>query len=139
MKLRFSFLSLLLLLLILSGCQPAQPAGLSSAQVAALTANVLQSLDRSDYAGFSRDFSDSMKAAFTQDQFTHLHDMLQEASGNYLSQGASSLSNNQNYALYHIVCKYEKEEVAVTLSFQVGGTQIEGLWFDSLNLRKLNK
>jgi len=139
MKIKSSLLILLALSLLLSGCQPAQPAALSTAQLAGVTANVLQSIDRGDYAGFTRDFSAAMKAAFTQDQFNQLHDLLHKASGNYVSQGTASLSNSQGYAVYHIVCKYELEDVAVTITFKVGGSQVEGLFFDSVNLRKAGK
>jgi hypothetical protein len=139
MKTKSSILVLLVLALMLAGCQPVQPAALSSDQIAQVTANVLQAIDAGDYPSFTRDFSDPMKAAFTQAQFDHLRATLQQASGKYVSQSSTSLSNNQGYAVYHIVCKYEKEDVAVTITFLVGGDKVEGLFFTSVNLVKLSQ
>jgi hypothetical protein len=139
MKTKSSLLIFLALALVLSGCQPAKPAALSTDQVAQVSASLLQAIDAGDYTAFTRDFSDQMKAAFPQTQFDQLRTMLQETSGKYISQAAASLSDNQGYAVYHIVCKYEKEDVAVTITFLVGGDKVEGLFFDSVNLRKLSK
>jgi len=139
MRTKSSILILLVLTLTLAGCQSAQPAALSTDQVARVTANLLRAIDSGDYTAFTRDFSDQMKAAYTQAQFDQLHALLQQASGSYVSQAASSLSNNQGYAVYHIVCKYEKEDVAVTVTFQVGGDKVEGLFLTSVNLIKLSK
>jgi len=132
-------LFILILAVALAGCRSTQPAALSNDQVAQVTANVLQAIDAGDYTAFTRDFSEPMKAAFTQEKFDQMRLMLQQASGNYVSQSAPSLSNNQGYAVYHIVCKYEKEDVAVTITFHVGGDKIEGLFFNSVNLVKLSK
>jgi PBP1b-binding outer membrane lipoprotein LpoB len=139
MKTKSSLLILLVLALTLAGCQPAQPAGLSNDQVAQVTANILQAIDAGDYTAFTRDFSAQMNAAFTQAQFDHLRTTLQQASGKYISQTSTSLSNNQGYAVYHIVCKYEKEDVAVTITFLTGGDKVEGLFLTSVNLVKLSK
>jgi hypothetical protein len=64
-----------------------------------------------------------------------VRDLLQSASGKYVSTGKVSLSNNKGYAVYRIICKYEQEDVVVTIVFKVDGKQIEGLFFDSPNLR----
>ena len=73
--------------------------------------------------------------AFSEDKFTQLRDTLQSASGKYVSTGKVSLSNNQGYAVYRIICKYEQEDVVITVVFKIDGKQIEGLFFDSPNLR----
>lgn len=65
--------------------------------------------------------------------------MLQNASGNYISCAEPALSNNQGYAVYRLTCKFEQEDVVVTVAFKVGGDKVEGLFFDSVNLRKLSK
>jgi hypothetical protein len=76
-----------------------------------------------------------MLDAFTEDQFTLLRDLLQSNSGNFVSTGKLSLSNKQEFALYRIICTYELEDVVVTIVFKVDGTQVDGLFFDSPNLR----
>ncbi len=132
--------SLLLALSLLStGCGPASPAGLSDEEVLAVTGNMLSAIDTGDYSAFTRDFSDEMLAAFPEDQFTQLSDLLHTTSGNYTSCSEPSLSNNQGFAIYRILCAYEQEDVVVTVVFQIGGKQVEGLFFDSPNLRAASK
>ena len=126
----------LALLLGASGCSAPKPAGLSDQQVAGVTENTLKAIDANDFPKFTQDFSDQMNAAFTQAQFTKLHDMLQKASGAYVSLGTPALSNNQGYAVYRFPAKYANETVYVTITFLIGGQKVEGLFFDSVNLRK---
>jgi Protein of unknown function (DUF3887) len=128
--------TLALVLLVTSGCSAPKPAGLTDQQVAGVTENILKALDARDYQSFSRDFSDQMKAAFTQAQIDHLVSLVQTASGSYVSLGTPSLSNNQGYAVYRFPAKYARETVYVTVTFLMGGQKVEGLWFDSVNLRK---
>lgn len=136
MKGKLSFLVAILLTaaFLLTACQ-ARPAALSDAEVVQLTGQVLTALDQDDYAAFVQDFSPAMRAAFPQAQFAELRAMLQETSGNYVACGEPSLSNRQGYAVYRLVCTFEKEEVIVTIVFAVDGRQVEGLFFDSPNLR----
>jgi Protein of unknown function (DUF3887) len=128
--------TLVLVLLVTSGCSAPKPAGLTDQQVASVTENILKALDAKNYQSFTRDFSNKMNSAFTQAQFDHLVSLLQTASGSYASLGMPSLTNNQGYAVYHFPAKYAKETVYVTITFLVGGQKVEGLWFDSANLRK---
>ncbi len=65
--------------------------------------------------------------------------MLQTASGNFSSLDVPSLSNNQGYAVYRFPAKYANETVYVTITFLVGGQKVEGLFFDSVNLRKASQ
>ncbi|MGB8214081.1 MAG: DUF3887 domain-containing protein [Anaerolineales bacterium] len=144
MKSRIKFFSLLGLALMLlpglSGCSSAKPAGLSNQQVAGITENILKAIDANDYQQFSRDFSDSMKSGFTEDQFNVLRATLQSASGGFVSLDTTpSISNNQGYAVYIFSSKYTKETVYVTITFLIGAQKVEGLFFDSANLRKAPK
>jgi hypothetical protein len=128
--------SLILVLLVTSGCSAPKPAGLTDQQLTSATENILKALDAKDYQAFTQDFSDKMKSAFTQDQFDSLGSLLQTASGSYVSLGTPSLTNNQGYAAYRFPAKYANETVYVTITFLVGGQKVEGLWFDSAALRK---
>ncbi len=130
-------LSLLLLLsvLALSGCR-AEPAALSDEEVRQLTEQALTALSSGDPQAFVSDFSEDMRALFLEEaQFTALRDMLQETSGSFVSCSDLSLLNRGDYALYRLRCRFEKEDVMVTIVFRVGGSQVEGLYFDSPNLR----
>jgi hypothetical protein len=133
------FSALFLVALVTSGCAKPSPAGLSDQQVTSLTENVLKAIDADDYQGFIKDFSDQMVSVFTPEQFANVQAMLEEASGKYVSIGAPTLSNNKGYALYRFPCKYENETVYVTISMLVGGEKLEGLWVDSVNLRKASQ
>lgn len=132
--------SLLVALSVLAtGCAAPKPAALTDAQVVEVAENILLALDTSDYAAFTRDFSADMLAAFTEDQFTQLRDLLQNASGNYLSMHAPRLSNSRGYAIYRFPCKFDNEDVIVTITFSIGGDKVEGLFFDSPNLRNASQ
>jgi hypothetical protein len=140
MKKNFNFLAVVALVLVmlpgLSGCSP-KPAGLSDQQVASVTENILKAIDANNYPAFTRDFSPQMKSAFTQEKFTQLRAKLQAASGNFIYMDTPSISNNQGYASYRYPAKYSDETVTVTITFVIGGQEVEGLFFDSPNLRKV--
>ena len=143
MKVNSKYLSvsalILMLLAGLSGCLPAQKAGLSDQQVANVTENILKALDENNYQSFTHDFSAQMKSAFPQEKFSQLRTMLYNASGNFIYMDAPSLSNNQGYAIYRFPTKYDNESVTVTITFVIGGQEVEGLFFDSANLRKVSQ
>jgi hypothetical protein len=135
----YSMLALALMLVVTSGCSAPKPAGLTDDQVTGLTENILKALDANDFQKFSQDFSEQMGAVFDQAQFTKVQTLLQTASGKYVSIGTPTLTNNQGFAIYRIPCKYENETVYVTITFLVGGQKVEGLFFDSVKLRKAPK
>ena len=134
-----SLSALTLVLLAASGCSAPQPAGFTDQQVASVTENISKAMDVNDYKAFIRDFGQGMLSAFTQAQFDSLRAMLEKASGKYVSLGNPSLSNNQGYAVYRFPAKYSNETVYVTITFLVGGQKVEGLFFDSVNLRKVSQ
>jgi hypothetical protein len=130
---------ILVLLAGLSGCLPAQKAGLTDQQVASVTENILKALDQNNYPAFTHDFSPQMKSAFPQEKFSQLRTMLYNASGNFLYMDKPGISNNQGYAIYRFPTKYADETVTVTITFVIGGQEVEGLFFDSVALRKVSQ
>jgi hypothetical protein len=129
----------LLAALVVGGCAGVkkEPASLTEEQVAQVTDRVLQAVNTGSYPDFTRDFSDKMKQAFTEDQFNQLRELLQKTSGDYLSLTPKpEMANKQGYAVYSFNCKFEQESVLTTITFKVGGDQVDGLFFDSQNLRK---
>jgi len=144
MKINWKFPCILGLALVLlaglSGCLPVQKAGLTDQKVASVTENLLKAINDNDYPAFSHDFGPEMKTALPQDKFPGLRAMLAKSSGNFISiTGAPSLSNSQGYVIYRFQTKYEKESVIVTVTFAIGGQQVEGLFFNSPNLRKASQ
>lgn len=137
MKIKNTLLIVMLvgLALLASACGEAKPAGLTDDQVMEVTAGILTAIDRNDYAGFQDDLSDEMAAVFTEEQFGQLRDLLQANSGSYVSMDNPELSNSGGYAVYRIRCQYELEDVIVVVTFKIDGTLVEGLFFDSPNLR----
>ena len=131
--------TLILVFLVTSGCSAPKPAGLTDQQVASMTESTLKAIDANDYREFTRDFSEKMNTVFTQVQFDNLRGLLQGACGNYISLGTPGLTNNQGYAVYRIPARYANETVYVTITFLVGGQKVEGLFFDSINLRKASQ
>ncbi|MGD0752358.1 MAG: DUF3887 domain-containing protein [Anaerolineales bacterium] len=143
MKVNSKFLPVSILIVVLlaglSGCLPAKKAGLSDQQVASVTENILKALDQNNYLAFIHDFSPQMKSAFTQAKFSQLQTMLYNASGNFLYMDEPTITNNQGYAIYRFPSKYADETVTVTITFVIGGQEVEGLYFDSANLRKASQ
>src|SRR5512136_2790649 len=134
-----AILPLLLVVFMASSCGKPSPAGLTDQQVSSITENTLKAINANDYQGFTKDFSDQMMAVFTPEQFTSLQALLEKASGKFVSIGAPTLINNKGYAIYRFPCKYENETVYVTISMLIGGEKLEGLWFDSVALRKASQ
>lgn len=137
---RFSLFALLgVVALLLSGCR-AEPAALSNEEVTQVTSNALTALSAGKQEAFVRDFSEDMRTLFLEEaQFVALRDMLQETSGGFVSCAEPSLLNRGDYAIYRLRCRFEKEDVMVSVVFRVGGTKVEGLYFDSPNLRERNR
>ena len=126
------------IMILLAGCAALQPkpASLSNEQAGQVADTVLKAIDAGDYAAFTKDFSDEMKKAFTETEYNKLRDLLAGATGRYQSIGEPTLSNNGDYAVYSFPAQFEKEKVNVTLTFKIEGDKVEGLFFDSQNLRK---
>lgn len=123
--------------LLATACRGAKPAALSDDQVSQQVQNILTAISENDYQSFTQDFSDTMKSVFTQDEFTKLRDLLQTTSGNYQSCSSKpTLLNQNNNAIYRFTCKFDQEDVLVTGVYAIDGNKVEGLYFDSVNLRK---
>ncbi len=128
--------ALLCMALLLGGCKPASPAGLSDDQVKQVTENILVSVNTNDYSGFIEGYSEDLLTASPESQFDQLRSVLLEASGNFIRcADQPDLSNQATYAVYEFQCEFEKETVRVTIVFEIDGSLVEGLFFDSPGLR----
>jgi len=130
---------LIALPVLLAGCTPAEPSALSDEEILTFASNLLVSMNEDDYASFITDFSEDMLVAFPESEFANLRELVLDASGSFVSADELELTNNQEYAVYRIRCSYSLEDVMVTLVFKVDGTQVEGLFFDSTNMRAASK
>ncbi len=122
----------------------AKPQGTPAAtdqQAKGMLENTLTAINDGNYTSFTADFSDQMKKTFTETRFTQVRDLVTNASGKFISAGDGELkaAGSPGSVAYVFTCKYEKEDVKVTLVYKIGGDKIEGLFFDSPNIRKASK
>jgi len=78
-------LAILGILALLSGCSSATTAintPVIQTSIDPIVTNILTSLNNNDYAGFSRNFSQTMKNAINQSAFDKLYNQMQTAVGN---------------------------------------------------------
>ncbi len=109
-----------------------------------MTDNILVGIANNDYAVFSRDFSDTMKAAITKEGFDKLVSFLDTKIGEYKSKAFGQAADvTQNGVIYTVViytAKYSDEpgDVLITVTFSAGEVQkkVEGLNFNSPKLRE---
>ena len=106
--------------------------------------NMLAGIEDRDYDAFSRDFSDTMKSAMTEDSFIAMADLLDEKIGTYESKSFSQAVETEEDGAAMTVVVYkaqysdETDDVLITVTFSGsdGDYVIEGLYFNSPNLRE---
>jgi major membrane immunogen (membrane-anchored lipoprotein) len=99
-----------------------------------VTENILVSMNNSDYAGFSRDFDDTMKTELTEANFPDLLAQVTGAVGNYKAGSKKivgvNINNDLTTATY--TADFENaEDVSVEVTFKEidGAMKVVGLWF----------
>ena len=99
-----------------------------------ITENILISMNRSDYAGFSRDFDETMKRELPEDTFSAFVDQVNGQIGNYISDSKRMTGVNVSNGL--TTATYEAdfaamEGVTVEVVYQEidGKMKVVGLWF----------
>lgn len=135
--------SMLLMVSIFAGCSK-KLAETDVKFAGPLTENMLQAVEKGDYAQFSKDFSAELKNAITEESFKTLCTSFSEKIGKYESKKfAAATENKKEEKLYKTViykAKYSKEEkdVQITASFSEndGKMIVEGIFFKSPNLIK---
>lgn len=104
-----------------------------------MTENILNSIETENYEAFLLNMDPTMKAAFTQEEFTKLHNRLHDALGHYGSKVYVSASRSGDYISVYYKAVYSKDPTSVTVKvvFTVntgGPAVVSGLWFNSPNL-----
>jgi hypothetical protein len=99
-----------------------------------ITENILISMNRGDYAGFSRDFDETMKGELPEDTFPAFVGQVNGQIGNYIADSKRMTSVNVNNGL--TTATYEAdfaamEDVTVEVIYQEidGKMKVVGLWF----------
>jgi hypothetical protein len=119
---------------VLAGCGPQAPAGpaskLTEAEAAAMLDSALQALNTGDYAAWTRDWSDDMKAAIKEADFLAYRDEVLAAYGAY--EGMASLellpgANGPQFVRWSAVADFEQGQIRFNFGFQRDGNQIVGL------------
>ena len=101
---------------------------------------ILQALDGGDYAGYRKDFDETMLAAVTPEAFDQTRSLIKGRAGDYVSREYWKTQLQGVYFVVYYRAKYtlEPEDVIVRVVFakEAGGSLVTGLWFDSPELRK---
>jgi hypothetical protein len=130
---------------LLSGCAAAKPLQETDVGYAgAMLDQVLSGIRDKDYAAFSKDFGNDMKAAMPEDSFNTLTDTLETKIGDYESRSFFNASQTSSKGIVYDVVVYkakytlESGDVTVTISFcdENGAKVVGGLFFNSSNLAK---
>jgi hypothetical protein len=105
--------------------------------------NILQGIKANDYAMFSRDFGEKLKAAINEDAFSGMVAQFADTIGTYESkafaQAANTTEDDVEYTVVVYKAKFTKEDSDVLVTVTFGGEDdsrtVEGLFFTSPTLR----
>lgn len=130
--------SIILIVLLLSICSCAKTPEPDYAN--AIAENILQALNKNDYAMYSEHFDEAMKSAVPEPAFNQMNTGIKEKIGDYVSKEYAAVQKQGTYTSVFYVCKFTGESGKVTFKVvfsQIDGkTYVSGLWMDSPNLRK---
>jgi len=115
-----------------------QPSGLSR-DPDMMAENILHAIKLGNYQAFTRDFSDEMKNNLSENSFNQMKTFMQSTSGAYISNFKGMISAKDEVIGYMFECKFEKENVLLSLTFDKGLTKVMGLYFDSKNIQANQK
>lgn len=106
--------------------------------VDSITNALLMGLNDSDYNKSSQDFSPVLKQYLNETAFLSLRDVILNSSGYYISNSFAFSVVSQGYVGYFYNATFSEELVSVIVSFKVNSSLVEGVYFDSPNLRALS-
>ncbi len=102
------------------------------------TDNMMAGINANDYATFSRDFDDKMKASITPAQFANLEQTVVGKIGKYVSRQVADVQQSGDFVTVIYTAKFENDDpVTITVAFHAAAPhQIAGLHFNSAKLRQ---
>ena len=139
MKIKLTTLFVLLIVAVIAaacGSAPADvPQGkaesvMSQEEASALIDNALQALNSGDYAAWSRDWADDMKAAIKDKDFQSYRDQVVAQYGQYVALESIEIQpgTNPDRVRWVAVADFEKGKIRYSFSFLPDGRQIKGIF-----------
>jgi len=131
----------MIFVLVVSGClqvtSPEERAreNADMARIDLMTESILQSFNSGSYIDFKRDLSGSVKIQMSEEQFSNLRLLISQSSGSYMSKSFINVTHFQGYSQYAYNCVFEKENITARFSVDPKKVLINGLYFDSENIR----
>lgn len=139
MQTKFTSLFVLLIAAVIAvacGSGPADtPRGeaesiLSQEEASTLIDRALQALNTGDYAAWSRDWADDMKAAIKDKDFQSYRDQVVTQYGQYVALESIEIQpgTNVDRVRWVVVADFEKGKIKYTFSFLPDGKQVKGIF-----------
>lgn len=139
MKTKFTTLFVLLIVAVLaSACEGSASDALQGEAVSALTQaeatamidSALQALNTGDYATWSRDWDDAMKAAIPDSAFQEYRNQVVAAYGQYLLLESVEIQPGlqKGNVRWVAIANFEKGKIKFTFGFPNDGRQIKGVF-----------
>jgi hypothetical protein len=133
-------LMLAMLLTFLAGC--GQKSKINKTELKAYSDTILEDIlvaaNKDDYASYSKDFSDKMKAAISESSFKQQNKLIKDKIGNYESKEFIKTQPNGEYVVAIYKGKYsgEPKDVMISITFKNGDEahKVEGLFMTSPKL-----
>ena len=102
----------------------------TEAQAAELAENAMQGFATGDYAAWSRDWSEVMKGAISEDAFLTYRQEVITAMGTYQSIESVTIapSTAEGYVRWVVVANFEKGQMEFAFSFRQDGKLVEGIF-----------
>lgn len=134
MKTKFTTLFVLLIVALLaSACGSADSASqgeavsvLTQEEATEMIDSALQALNTGDYAAWSRDWDDAMKAAIPDSAFQEYRNQVVAAYGQYVSLESVEIQpgKTKGYVRWVAIANFEKGKICFTFGFESDGRQI---------------
>ncbi|HSK87854.1 MAG TPA: DUF3887 domain-containing protein, partial [Anaerolineales bacterium] len=103
---------------------------LSQEEASTLIDRALQALNTGDYAAWSRDWADDMKAAIKDKDFQSYRDQVVAQYGQYVALESIEIQpgTNVDRVRWVVVADFEKGKIKYTFSFLPDGKQVKGIF-----------
>lgn len=125
----------IVLTLLVSACSQDQTSvgsPVSEEEVTEMAENALEAFNDADYASWSRDWSDTMKAAIGDDAFLAFRDQAHAQLGNYVAINDVTGSQGEDPGTYRWTfdVEFENSSHIMWFGFKEGSKLIEGVTFE---------
>ena len=103
---------------------------LSQDEASTLIDNALQALNTGNYAAWSRDWADDMKAAIKDEDFQSYRDQVVAQYGQYVALESIEIQpgSQADRVRWVVVADFEKGKIKYTFSFLPDGKQVKGIF-----------